>query len=417
MSINAHLAALKEQREAAWNTAKATLDAATAARRDLTIPEQRAFDQSVSDVEALDASIERQADSERRAADSASAYARIAGRPVEHASPSAADRDTMEAFRSGVLERNPRPIEVFNPAPRSYYQPGLERRDLVKTNPANMQRVSLYNQILEHLVESSAVLSAGATVITTDTGEDLRVPRSSALSTALLTAEAAIIAESDPTISSYTLGAFKYGVIVQVSREMVTDNGIDLEGYLARETGVALGNALGAHLINGTGSGQPRGVLVDSVLGVTGPSGTSTSLGSQSTAGQGTDLLNSLAGSLAEPYTRAPAAAFLTRTATLTGIRNLKASSGELVGNSYLASSPHPYIVDPNVPAMASGAKSILFGDWSRYFVRIAGGIRFDRSDDFAFDKDLVTYRATLRADGALMDTTGAIKHFANSTV
>ncbi len=40
--------------------------------------------------------------------------------------------------------------------------------------------------------------------------------------------------------------------------------------------------------------------------------------------------------------------------------------------------------------------------------------MRFERSDDFAFSTDLVTFRALLRADGALVDTTGAIKWFAN---
>lgn len=63
---------------------------------------------------------------------------------------------------------------------------------------------------------------------------------------------------------------------------------------------------------------------------------------------------------------------------------------------------------------MAANAKSILFGDWSRYVVRIVNGLRFERSDDFAFGSDVVTFRAILRADGALVNT-DAIKHLANS--
>ena len=38
--------------------------------------------------------------------------------------------------------------------------------------------------------------------------------------------------------------------------------------------------------------------------------------------------------------------------------------------------------------------------------------MRFERSDDFAFTSDLVTFRALLRTDGKLVDTTGAIKHY-----
>jgi HK97 family phage major capsid protein len=48
----------------------------------------------------------------------------------------------------------------------------------------------------------------------------------------------------------------------------------------------------------------------------------------------------------------------------------------------------------------------------SQYFVRMAGGVRFERSDDFAFNTDLVTFRALLRADAALVDLTGAVKVF-----
>ena len=40
------------------------------------------------------------------------------------------------------------------------------------------------------------------------------------------------------------------------------------------------------------------------------------------------------------------------------------------------------------------------------------GTIGCERSDDFAFDTDLVSFRAILRTDGATIDSTGAIKYF-----
>jgi HK97 family phage major capsid protein len=324
-------------------------------------------------------------------------------------------RQVADEFRSALLENNPKPIVVRSANPRSYYQPGVEQRDLLKTGPANFQRVSFYDKIVEHMVETSAVLRAGATLVNTDTGEDLRIPRSTALGTASLVAEAAAIPEADPTLGVVTLGAYKYGVLIQVSREMADDTSVDLVSYLARQAGTAIGNAIGDRFINGTGTGQPTGVLQGATTGITGPTGTATSFGSQQTAGQGTDLLNGLVGSLAEPYTQSKAAGFLLRTATLTSIRNLKASTGELVGNSYLASSPYPFMVDPFVPAMGANAKSVIFGDWSRYYVRMVNGIRFERSDDYAFANDMVTFRALIRVDGNLIDPTGAIKVFAHS--
>jgi HK97 family phage major capsid protein len=76
-----------------------------------------------------------------------------------------------------------------------------------------------------------------------------------------------------------------------------------------------------------------------------------------------------------------------------------------------------PVFIDPFVASPAANAESIFFGDWSMFFVRYAGGIRFERSDDFAFANDLVSFRALLRADAALVDLTGAVKSFTHSAL
>jgi hypothetical protein len=60
------------------------------------------------------------------------------------------------------------------------------------------------------------------------------------------------------------------------------------------------------------------GVLLDAAPGVSGIVGTGTSLGSQGTANQGTDILHSLHGSLAEPYANSTSRAWLMRNASLT---------------------------------------------------------------------------------------------------
>ena len=59
--------------------------------------------------------------------------------------------------------------------------------------------------------------------------------------------------------------------------------------------------------------------------------------------------------------------------------------------------------------ALGSGNASIIFGDFSTYFIRDVGSVRVERSDDFAFTTDLTTWKATLRTDGDLIDTTGSI--------
>jgi hypothetical protein len=45
------------------------------------------------------------------------------------------------------------------------------------------------------------------------------------------------------------------------------------------------------------------------------------------------------------------------------------------------------------MPAAANGAEYIAFGAMDRYFIRIVNGIRFERSDEFRFQNDLIAFR------------------------
>ena len=312
---------------------------------------------------------------------------------------------------------------------RGWHNPGVEQRDLLKTTATQGLGVSVYNRILTHMIENSSVLAAGATVATTDTGEDLVVPKSTAFNTAALITEGSTITESDATLGVSTLKAYKFASFFQVSTELATDTPTDLLAFLARNAGQALAAAYGPYLITGTGTAQPQGIVTAASVGKVGPTGTTTTLGTQGTAGQGTDCLYDLIGSLAEPYSRQPSTGFILTNPSLAIARKLKDSTGQpvagMVGgglNAAVSGAPsgnnqvlgYPAFVDPNVAQMAVNAKSILFGDFSRYFVRIVNGIRFERSNDFAFQNDLVSFRAIIRLDGALVDANG-IKVFQNS--
>jgi HK97 family phage major capsid protein len=206
--------------------------------------------------------------------------------------------------------------------------------------------------------------------VSTETGENLVVPRSTGFVTSAITAEGAQITESDPALSTVTPGAYKYANYFEVSSELANDSPVNLLDFLARQAALCLGlgaTVYGDDLINGTGSGQPRGLLVDAATGVTGPAGTAAGLGTQGTANQGTDALWNLVGSVAEPYAEAASASFLMRNATNVGIRKLRDTSGQPVNGltdrrSLLG---YPVYTDPFMPAAANGAEYIAFGAWT----------------------------------------------------
>jgi HK97 family phage major capsid protein len=350
------------------------------------------------------------------------------GRPVL----SRADADLARQFRSAIYAKNPAPIEVYSDLPDEWPadmpeavqgrtgRVQIHTRDTLKTTATQALSVDTYSTIVQHMVETSSLMAAGATVVTTATGEDLVIPKSTGFVSSAIIGEGASITESDPTLATVTLKAFKYSNYFEISQELANDTPTNLLSFLARQAAISLGlgtTGYGDDIINGAGSTEPRGLLLDAATGVTGPAGTGTTLGTQGTANQGTDALWNLVGSLAEPYANAASSAFIMRNASDVIVRKLKDTTGQPVSGLTERGRilGYPSYIDPFMPAMANTAESIAFGAMDRYFIRIVNGIRFERSDEFRFQNDLVAFRCILRLDGALVDL-NAVRTFVNTT-
>lgn len=224
--------------------------------RDLTSEELASVDRLDGEVRSLGDRAAELMEQEQRSRGAADALARLA--PLDE-SDGGADVDDVGAQLRSFLRGEQRSVVV---AP--------ERRDLVKgtaTAGGNTVPTTFYGRLVEHMVEVSGVLAAGPTLLETASGESIEVPTTTAFSTAALTAEAVAIAESDPAFAKRTLGAYKYGATIQVSRELIDDTAVDLLGFIAAQAGRAVGNALGAALVTGSGSSQPAGVATQATAG------------------------------------------------------------------------------------------------------------------------------------------------------
>jgi len=389
---------LQENRKNIHEQAKVLLDGADAEKRDLNAEESQTFERMNEDLDAIGARIEQIRAFEARKADADAAMADVMSGPQSRGSESPA----MEEVRSFL--RGEKAAVTLNR--------DVKFRDLTKGTASSggaTVPTSFYGQLMEHIIETSGVMSANPTVLETASGETFEVPVTTSYSTATLTAENVALTESDPAFAKRSLGAYKYGVIVQAPRELIEDTGVDLEGFLARQCGRALGNGFGTDLVVGNASSKPSGIVQTATTGVT---------GAASVAGAFTaDNLIDLFYSVNSGYRSSKSAAWMMRDATIAAVRKLKDTTNQYLWQPGLGGTPDsilgkPVVSDPNVAAVALGAKSIIFGDFSAYFVRIAGGIRFERSTDFAFNTDQITFKAVLRGDGILADQTGAIKVF-----
>ncbi|GAA4849710.1 phage major capsid protein [Pseudonocardia benzenivorans] len=406
---------LQDERLGLWEDQKRALDTAEGEKRDLDAAESKAYDERNARMDAIDARLKELVEGEKRAKDAGDAFDKLMETKRTGPPAPAGGEDVNAKLRAFLRGESGRAFEI-TPSERDrapFRQSAEEARDLTvgsATAGGNTVPTSFYNRLVAHLIEVSGLLMLAPTVLNTTSGEALQIPKTTAHGGAALVAEGAGITESDPTFGQVTLNAYKYGVLLQISYELTEDTGVDLEGYLAMQAGRATGNAFGAHAITGDNSGKPNGVATAATSGVTGGTGVTGAFTS--------DNLIDLHYSVIAPYRNSPSCGWLMKDATVGSVRKLKDSTGQYLWQPSLqVGAPDtllgkPIHTDPNVAGVGLGARSVLFGDFSQYFVRFVRGLRFERSDDYAFNQDLITYRCLMRADGDLVDTTGAIKCF-----
>jgi HK97 family phage major capsid protein len=282
----------------------------------------------------------------------------------------------------------------------------FERRTLAPST--NVVPKSFYSEVFD-VARLVGPLLDTSEIIQTQSGEDLTIPTLTAYSTAALTAAAGTVAASDPTYSSITLGAYKYGFLIQAANELVTDAGFDLAAHLAQQAGNAIGYAVNGALTNGTGTVEPSGLRLSAGSGITGGTGVS--------GGFTADNLIDLAyTNIDGAVRRLPGVAYMANGQTIGAMRKLKDTAGNYL---YTVGVGQPdqfagfnVIENPALPALGTGVVgSVLFGHMPSYKVRLAGGLQVASSQDYAFNTDLTTWRFLIRLDGALTHS-GHVNYF-----
>lgn len=397
---------LRDRRLNVWEQAKGIVTTAADENRALSSEEQGSYEAMMEELDNLDVRIKSVLDTEKRAKDADAAFDAIAGKKPESGNmPQAKGEQELRSWLRG--EAGNRAFEVKPSGPVNY----RTLSTLTSGAGGALAPTDFYDRLIAHLIEVSGVMQAGPTVLNTSGGEPLQIPKTTGHSTAASAAQATGLPSSDPTFSLATLSSYKYGVLLQVARELIDDSGVDLIGYLAMQAGRAIGNKFGSDLVTGSGTSQPTGFMTSATIGIT---GTTTGKGG---AAQYSDLVD-LEYSVIAPYRQSRSCYWIARDNTIGGFRKiLDGQSRPIWEPSMVLGSPDlllgkPLVADPFMPAVATGAQSVAFGDFSQFFVRMVGPVRFERSDDFLFGSDLVAFRAVLRGDGVLVDQTGAIKTY-----
>ena len=392
------LKAQYEARAKDLEAAKAIVDLCATEDRAMTVDERVTFDRTTEEFSRRSAMIE---ELKRMSAHEAEVRASQEGhedqiRPVGQVIAPSNDLTTIRSLARGEI----RSADF-----------GMERRDILTSSTGSPVSTNFYDQVIM-LAKAVGPMLNVSTIINTAGGETIQVPRLATYSVGTVNAQAATLGESDPTFSSFVnLTAWKYGFLTQISRELLEDSGVDILALLAQNCGIALGSAVSTALTTGTDTTEPNGIVTASGSALIGGTGLAT------TGAFTYENLVSLYYSL-DPAARAlPGVGFMAKGSSIAAMRTLKDGAGNFVFQPAMSESTPdrvlgvPLYENPAMAAIAASAKSVIAGHFPSYYVRTVGGIRLDRSDDFAFSSDLITFRCTFRVDGDLPQTSH-IKHF-----
>lgn len=270
--------------------------------------------------------------------------------------------------------------------------------------------------ILDALKEYGGMRAVGgAEIIRTAGGETMNFPTSDGTTeVGEIVAQNTSATSADATFGVKSLDVYKYSSkIVTVPWELLQDSSADIEGFVRNRLLVRLGRITNTHFTTGTGSSQPNGLITAASVGVTGAVA--------ATAAITYDNLIDLEHSVDPAYRRN--ARWMFSDDMLKMIRKVKDENGRpIFVPGYEQGNPggapdrllnRDIIINQDIAVPAVSAVSIAFGDFSYYKIRDVMAVTLFRFTDSVYtSKGQVGFLAWMRSGGNLVDVGGAVKTF-----
>ena len=256
-----------------------------------------------------------------------------------------------------------------------------------------------FEHTLVQSLSEDNIVREHAHVFTTNSGSH-KIPIVTEKGTAAWIDEEGAIPEGDDKFGQQQIGAHKVGTIIKVSEELLNDSAFDLESYFASEFARRIGDKEEEAFFTGNGESKPLGILADE-------GGAEVGLTSAASNAITADEIVDLFYSLKAPYRKN--AIWVLNDSTVAAVRKLKASTGEYLWQPALHEGGHETLLgkkiytSPFVPELAAGSKSIVFGNFSYYWIGDRQGITFRRLNERYAETGQVGFLATKRLDGKLL--------------
>ncbi len=234
-------------------------------------------------------------------------------------------------------------------------------------------------------------------VITTQS--TLNIPVQGAAPTFAWVAEEGAYGLTDAKFGQGVLSAYKLGGIIKVSEELLQDNMINFDAYMAGQIALGIDAAESVAFATGAGTTKPTGYTVTAATG-------SNSTVAAVAAVTSLELID-IYYDLKEEY-RSTATWRMTDM-TEKAIRKLKDGEGNYLYSAGLTEGERPsllgrpIVIDSNMAEMGAAHKFIVLGDFKYYQIADRGGMAVQRLNELYAANGFVGFKVHKRLDAKVM--------------
>lgn len=363
--------------------------------REMTSEEQTRWNTLLADYDKADKAVEaeeRFVDLERRQAE----------QTIEREQHQTEEQRTTvgkqleEEYRTAFAEYLLRGANGITPDNRSLIE---KRAGITGLNGGVIVPKTLADSIEVALKTYGGMFEAG-TILTTATGGDLIMPTiNDTQSKASVVAEYNQSTKKAPSFGSETLKAYTYRTpIVPVSQELLQDSSFNLEALLSQLLAESFGRGINEDLTVGNGTGKPKGIVNWATASEAEPAATAIKL----------DDIIDLIKSVDSAYGRN--GRFMFNRNTLWSLVKIKDTTGRYIWQEGAKDGTpatlfnKPYILNDDIADIAAGNASVLFGDFSKFKIRMVKNFRVIRLNELLAEYLSIGLFGFARVDGILLD-------------
>ena len=371
--------------------------------------DQPVYDQTMAEIDGLDAQIGRINEANKRIADQAmSDGVIIAAERQAHDGKSDASRIFAKWLKGGDKALSAEDYTVI--------------RNTMSTTTNSEGGFTVATEVAKTVLDALKFFGGMrrvASVIQTDQGNPMNFPTSDGTSeVGEIIAENTTATAADPVFGTKSLPVYKYSSkIIAVPFELLQDSSVDVEAFVRDRMVTRLGRITNTHFTTGTGTAQPTGLITAATTGKTGLTGQTTSVIY--------DDLVDLQHSVDVAYRDLGRCSWMMNDLSVRVIRKIKDTAGRPIFvpgyDNPVGAQPDRLLGDAitinnDIAVMAANAKSIAYGDFSFYTIRDVMDVQMFRFTDSAYAKlGQVGFLAWMRAGGNFVDVGGAVKLYVNS--